>query len=258
MPRFDRLRIPVRFLHSYNMFRHRGKSRTLIHNLKLASLLSFVAGIVNVSGLFAVQRLTTNVTGHFAFFADEMVKKNTGQALIFLLYILAFLAGAFVSNFLVEFVSRRNERLINLVPVVIEITILFAIAFADPQTITDHPDTVASFLLFAMGLQNALVTSLSNAVVRTTHLTGLFTDLGIELSQLFFYVKAEDRKKLTSSVRLRLTIIFFFFLGGVTGGYGYILAENKVLFLAVVVLAIALVYDSLKLRLVNLKRKYLR
>jgi len=46
------------------MFRHRGKSRTLIHNLKLASLLSLVAGIVNVSGLFAVQRLTTNVTGH--------------------------------------------------------------------------------------------------------------------------------------------------------------------------------------------------
>src|SRR5689334_13449106 len=74
-----------------SMFRHRGKSRTLIHNLKLASLLSFVAGIVNVSGLFAVQRLTTNVTGHFAFFADEMVKKNTGQALVFLLFILAFL-----------------------------------------------------------------------------------------------------------------------------------------------------------------------
>ena len=58
------------------MFRHRGKSRTLTHNLKLASLLSFVAGIVNVSGLFAVQRLTTNVTGHFAFFADEMVQKK--------------------------------------------------------------------------------------------------------------------------------------------------------------------------------------
>jgi uncharacterized membrane protein YoaK (UPF0700 family) len=51
------------------MFRHRGKIRTLTHNLNLASLLSFVAGIVNVRGLFAVQRLTTNVTGHFAFFA---------------------------------------------------------------------------------------------------------------------------------------------------------------------------------------------
>jgi uncharacterized membrane protein YoaK (UPF0700 family) len=128
----------------------------------------------------------------------------------------------------------------------------------DPNTIAQNPDTIASLLLFAMGLQNALVTSLSNSIVRTTHLTGLFTDLGIELSQLFFYVKKEERKKLTSSVRLRLTIIFFFFLGGVTGGYGYLVTQNKVLFLSVAVLAIALVYDSVKLRIVNLKRKYLR
>ena len=240
------------------MFRHRGKSRTLTHNLKLASLLSFVAGIVNVSGLFAVQRLTTNVTGHFAFFADEMVKKNFGQALLYLFYIFAFLAGAFFSNLLIEIVSRKNERFINTIPVVIEIIILFFIALLDVNNITQHPDAIACLLLFAMGLQNALVTSLSNAVVRTTHLTGLFTDLGIELSQLFFYVTQEDRKKLTSSIRLRLTIILFFFLGGVTGGYGYLVTENKVLLLAVAILVVALVYDSMKLRIVTLKRKYLR
>ena len=56
------------------MFRHNGKTRTLSHNLKIASLLSFVAGIVNVAGFLAVQQLTTNVTGHFAFFVDEVFK----------------------------------------------------------------------------------------------------------------------------------------------------------------------------------------
>lgn len=45
------------------MFRHKGKSHTIVHNLKLASLLSFVAGIVNVAGFLAVNRLTTNFTG---------------------------------------------------------------------------------------------------------------------------------------------------------------------------------------------------
>ena len=45
-----------------------------------------------------------------------------------------------------------------------------------------------------MGLQNALVTKVSQSVVRTTHLTGLFTDLGIELSQLFFYRKMSEFK----------------------------------------------------------------
>jgi uncharacterized membrane protein YoaK (UPF0700 family) len=56
------------------MFRHQGKTRTLSHNLKIASLLSFVAGLVNVVGFFAVKRLTTNVTGHFAFFMDEIFR----------------------------------------------------------------------------------------------------------------------------------------------------------------------------------------
>jgi uncharacterized membrane protein YoaK (UPF0700 family) len=240
------------------MFRHRGKSRTLIHNLKLASLLSFVAGIVNVSGLFAVQRLTTNVTGHFAFFADEMVQKNFAQGIAYLVFIVAFLLGAFCSNLLIELISKVNEQFINTIPVGIEISILTFIAFLQPTTISAKANIIACLLLFAMGLQNALVTSLSNAVVRTTHLTGLFTDLGIELSQLFFYKTEEQHKKLIAAIKLRTTIIFFFFLGGVSGGYGYLITGIKILLLAVVILISALIYDSLKLKIVSIKRKYLR
>jgi uncharacterized membrane protein YoaK (UPF0700 family) len=239
------------------MFRHKGKSRTLVHNLKLASLLSFVAGIVNVSGLFAVQRLTTNVTGHFAFFADEMARKSPAQAMVYLLFILSFLFGAFCSNLLVEMISRMNERLMNSIPVLIEMSILTAIAFLSPQVVQANPNTIACWLLFAMGLQNALVTSLSNSVVRTTHLTGLFTDLGIELSQLFFYRKEDQRSRLTSSIRLRLTIIFFFLIGGVSGGYGYLVAGIKILLLAVTTLIVALIYDSIRFQVMILKRKYL-
>ena len=101
---------------TFQVFRHRGKSRTLIHNLKLASLLSFVAGIVNVTGLFAIQTLTTNVTGHFAYFADELSRNHVATALSFLLYILAFFAGAFLSNLLVEIMDRRSQRFVNSPP----------------------------------------------------------------------------------------------------------------------------------------------
>ena len=83
------------------MFRHQGKTRTLGHNLKIASLLSCVAGIVNVAGFLAVQRLTTNVTGHFAFFVDEVFKLNFWQGFIYALYIFFFFLGSFVSNFLI-------------------------------------------------------------------------------------------------------------------------------------------------------------
>jgi uncharacterized membrane protein YoaK (UPF0700 family) len=240
------------------MFRHRGKSRTLIHNLKLASLLSFVAGIVNVSGLFAVQRLTTNVTGHFAFFADQMAQKNFAQAIVYLVFIVSFLLGAFCSNLLVELISKVNERFINSIPVGIEIFILTFIAFLHPTTISAKANLIACLLLFAMGLQNALVTSLSNAVVRTTHLTGLFTDLGIELSQLIFYKTKEQQKKLAPAIKLRITIIFFFFLGGVVGGYGYLVTGIKILLMAAAILISAVIYDSVKLKIVSIKRKYMR
>ncbi|MEO9257054.1 MAG: DUF1275 family protein, partial [Crocinitomicaceae bacterium] len=68
------------------MFRHQGNTRTLSHNKKIASLLSFVAGVVNVAGFIAIQRLTTNVTGHFAYFVDEVFKLHFAESFIYFLY----------------------------------------------------------------------------------------------------------------------------------------------------------------------------
>ena len=58
------------------MFRHKGNSRTFQHNVSLAVSLSLIAGMVNVSGVLALKTLTTNVTGHFAFFAEEIVNER--------------------------------------------------------------------------------------------------------------------------------------------------------------------------------------
>ncbi|MBC7935606.1 MAG: DUF1275 domain-containing protein [Rhizobacter sp.] len=237
------------------MFRHHGKTRTLSHNLKIASLLSFVAGIVNVAGFLAVQRLTTNVTGHFAFFVDEVFKLNFWQGFIYFSYIFFFLAGSFVSNFLIEIISRKNEHYIFIVPASIECLILFILGFYGKSLIAENSDVIAFSLLFAMGLQNSLVTTISNASVRTTHLTGLFTDLGIELSQLFFYKTQEHQSKLFSSIKLRLTIIGFFFTGGVIGGIAYNKIGLNTLIFAAALLVVGLIYDNIKFRIISLSRK---
>lgn len=238
------------------MFRHQGKTRTLSHNLKIASLLSFVAGIVNVAGFLAVQQLTTNVTGHFAFFVDEVFKLNFWQGFVYFLYIFFFFAGSFVSNFLIELISRKNEHYIYIVPAAIECLILFIIGFFGQDLVVKSPDLIAFSLLFAMGLQNSLVTTISNATVRTTHLTGLFTDLGIELSQLFFYKTKEHRDKLFSSIKLRLTIIGFFFIGGITGGVFYSKARLHILIFAGAALVAGLIYDNVKFKLILISRKF--
>lgn len=235
------------------MFRHKGKSRTLKHNLRLASLLSFVAGIVNVAGFLSVQRLTTNVTGHFAFFVDEVFKLDFWQGFIYFLYIFFFFLGSFVSNVIVEIASKRNYRLIYIIPTVIESLILFLVVAFGQLLISQNPNVLAFSLLFAMGLQNSLVTTISNATVRTTHLTGLFTDLGIELSQLFFYKQEGQKDKLYSSIKLRLTIISFFFLGGLLGGIFYSTIKLYVLAIAGIILLIGIIYDDIKLKLIRKK-----
>jgi uncharacterized membrane protein YoaK (UPF0700 family) len=239
------------------MFRHQGKNRTFIHNLRLATLLSFVAGIVNVTGVLSVQTLTTNVTGHFAYFAEEIMKRDYAAAITFFVFTIFFLLGAFTSNFSAELISRKHPNLSHVIPISLEMIILISVGIFGAQSALSSIEGkwIAFAMLFAMGIQNSLVTKISQSTVRTTHLTGLFTDLGIELSQLFFYKKPEENKKLKTSIYLRLSIIIFFFLGCILGGFLYNLLEMKTLFVAATFLLFALLYDYIRLQFHVIKRK---
>ncbi len=237
------------------MFRHKGKTRTLQHNIKIASLLSFIAGLVNVAGFFAVKRLTTNVTGHFAYFMDEVYKLQFWSGMVYFLYIFSFFIGSFVSNFLLEIVARKDEQYLYIVPASIECLLLIVIGAWGQPLVNSYPDVLACCLLFGMGLQNSLVTTISNSIVRTTHLTGLVTDLGIDLSQLFFYRLKEQKARLHASIRLRFIIIVFFFLGGIAGGILYARFKLMAILFAGLVLMLGLIYDSVKFRIIVMRRK---
>lgn len=238
------------------MFRHQGKARTFMHNLRLAALLSLVAGFVNITGVLALKTLTTNVTGHFAYFAEEIMRKDYAIAVTFLVFTLCFLLGSFTANTVVEIVLLKRPRLAHVVPIALEIIILTVVALLFGTTsIYDLDGKIEAFLLlFAMGIQNSLVTKVSQSTVRTTHLTGLFTDLGIELSQLLFYKKPEQQTKLKSNIYLRLSIISFFFIGCVLGGFAYGYWQIKTLLIASFVLVIALFYDYLRLKFFEITR----
>ena len=231
------------------MFRHKGKTRNLIHNIRIASLLSFVAGIVNVVGILAVQKLTTNVTGHFAFMVEQAISFHFNQAIFYFIYIFFFLFGAFFSNFIIEITQKVTDKNIFIIPVLIEALLLMIIALLNFNFIVANPNLIACSLLFAMGLQNSLVTTISNSVVRTTHLTGLFTDLGIEISQLFFYKTDEQRTKLFSSIKLRVTIITTFFIGGILAGLFFSTYKMKTLIIASLLLIIGLFIDHINVKL---------
>ncbi|MEH1008829.1 MULTISPECIES: YoaK family protein [Winogradskyella] len=240
------------------MFRHQGKSRTLKHNLRIATILSFVAGIVNVTGFLAFNQLTTNVTGHFALFISDVANFEFWKGTIYFLYIFSFLFGSFSSSFLIEIFKENKKLNVFVIPTLIECLILISIAIVSNITEIKYPDLIICALLFAMGLQNSFVTKISNAIVRTTHLTGLFTDLGIELSQLLFSVYRPHRDKIKSTIKLRIYIICFFFLGGIIGGFLYSRINLKLntLIFGAIILLISLFYDDFRYGVIRTKRKY--
>lgn len=240
------------------MFRHQGKSRTLKHNLQIATVLSFVAGIVNVTGFLSFKQLTTNVTGHFAQFMFDLENFEFWKGTIYFVYIFSFLFGSFSSSFLIE-KFRANKKLnVFVIPTLTESFILIAVAVFSNFTENLYPDLIACLLLFSMGMQNSFVTKISNAIVRTTHLTGLFTDLGIELSQLFFPKAHPNREKIRSTIKLRVYIISFFFMGGIIGGICYSALHLKLntLLLAAIILLGSLFYDDFRFGVIKTKRRF--
>jgi uncharacterized membrane protein YoaK (UPF0700 family) len=240
------------------MFRHQGKSRTLDHNIRIASVLSFVAGIVNVTGFLAFKQLATNVTGHFALFITDVADFKFWKGTIYFLYIFSFLVGSFSSSFLIEKFRANRKLNVFVLPTLIECFILISIAVISNVVDIEYPNLIVCLLLFAMGMQNSFVTKISNAIVRTTHLTGLFTDLGIELSQLFFPKTHPNREKIKATIKLRIFIICFFFLGGIIGGYLYSRLDLKLnsLIFGAIILLLSLFYDDLRYKVIRARRKF--
>lgn len=238
------------------MFRHQGKGRTFRHNLQIAIVLSLVAGIVNVAGFLALNQLTTNVTGHFALFIQDVANFKVWQGLVYFAYIASFFLGSFLSGFLIEKFRETKRLNVYVLPISIESAILVLVAAGAHFEFFTDGDLLACLLLFAMGLQNSYVTKISNTIVRTTHLTGLFTDLGIEISQLFFPKNHPDQDQIKSHIRLRISIISFFFLGGLLGGFLFSRLELGLnsLLVAVLILLGSLFYDDLGFRWENRKR----
>jgi len=100
------------------------------------------------------------------------------------------------------------------------------VAFCDRRAFV--PATVL-LLCFMMGPQNAVISKLSNAEIRTTHVTGIVTDIGIgiELGKLFYWNRrhpvVEQRLMLANRDRLKVlgTLALSFFGGGVLGALGF-------------------------------------
>lgn len=201
--------------------------RTAQNNTRLGATLCFVAGATNAGGFLAVGQYTSHMTGVVSSVADNLVMGKVGLALVGLASLVAFISGAMTTAWMVNWGLRRKLQSAYGRPLLLEAALLLVFGlfgsginfFAGLFV----PLTVL-LLCFIMGLQNAVITKISNAEIRTTHVTGLVTDLGIELGKLF-YINRLTRDRLVvanrKKLRIHVTLITCFFVGGLLGAVGF-------------------------------------
>jgi len=167
-----------------------GPDRTASADRRLGATLAFVAGAMNAGGFLAVHRYTSHMTGLVASLADGLATGALDIAATCLSALAAFLAGAACSAILVNFGRRRLLRSVFAAPLLLEALLLLAFGLAGARLADTWPLFVpvgVLLLCFIMGLQNALVTKLSYGEMRTTHVTGIVTDIGIELGKMLYW-----------------------------------------------------------------------
>ncbi|HEY4175448.1 MAG TPA: YoaK family protein [Kofleriaceae bacterium] len=216
------------------MFQHEGDQRTHRHNQALAGYLATVAGMVNSAGFVLIGSFTSHVTGNVGRVADNLALDRSAAPFALML-VVAFFAGTFVTSIAIESRYVRARGRVYAALLVTEAGLLAAFALLsylmNTRSARFH-DVQAILLCIAMGMQNSFVTRLSGAVVRTTHLTGVMTDLGIESARWFRLWRAQLSERMnvrlvasTAPVlrpelprtMLLLTIVGTFFLGSMLG-----------------------------------------
>jgi uncharacterized membrane protein YoaK (UPF0700 family) len=190
------------------------------------------AGVLNIGGFMACHRFVSHVTGFATFFGYELSEKDQARHAWGMLAVpLFFLLGAMLSGYLVDLRLKlhKKPRYYISFGVIFFLTLVVGIGgvlgyfgtFGEPlESSRDY--TLLVFLCLICGIQNGTIATVSKSVIRTTHLTGITTDLGIGLVRLL------NQKSLTgeiederNAVLMRIGIILFFGLGSVIGAFAF-------------------------------------
>jgi len=201
--------------------------RTAQNNLRLGVTLCFVAGATNAGGYLAVGQYTSHMTGVLSSVTDNLVLGQFALASVGFAALLAFLCGAMTTAWMVNWGLRRKLQSAYGRPLLLEagLLLIFGLFGAGINLWAGFfaPLTVL-LLCFIMGLQNAVITKISHAEIRTTHITGLITDLGIELGKLTYLNRLTRESPVTANrqrLGIHVKLIVSFFIGGITGAFGF-------------------------------------
>jgi uncharacterized membrane protein YoaK (UPF0700 family) len=183
-------------------------------------LLALIAGSINAVGYLCFRHQPiTHLTGTSTELGLALARLDTGEILHWALAIVSFLLGAVLSGYIVQ---QRTLQLGRRYGVVLMME--SALLFAAMPLIHDGRDLGLYLASAACGLQNAMVSTYSGATFRTTHLSGMFTDLGIYLGERLRGLEV-DRLR----IQVCLLVISSFIVGATAGALGFMVMQERVL-----------------------------
>lgn len=207
-----------------------GKDREPRSNWILGCIMALIAGAVNAGGFLAIQRYTSHMTGIISGIADDLVVSDLTVVLAGVAALFCFIAGAATTAIFINWARRRRLHSEYALSLALEAALLliFGLLGANLNILVEvFVPTTVLLLCFIMGLQNAIMTKVSGAEIRTTHMTGVVTDIGIELGRLFYWNKskhlppAEDVRANRRKLNIYLSIFSAFLMGGILGALAF-------------------------------------
>jgi uncharacterized membrane protein YoaK (UPF0700 family) len=174
--------------------------------------------------------------------------------LFYLSIVVVFILGGTVSTLLINAGRRRTIRGIYAIGILAEAVLMTALGLAEwlIPSIARGPVLILG-LSFLMGIQNAVVTRISDATVRTTHVSGMSTDIGIEFGMLVDIIRGRepDAELARYWTRLRLhgQTVLSFLAGGVAGVVIYHEIGVRLLFAAAALLIMMAVPAIIRARM---------
>jgi uncharacterized membrane protein YoaK (UPF0700 family) len=197
-------------------------------------VLAFIAGAVNAIGLLGFEhQAVSHLTGIWTLLGLQIGHPSWSAIFHLVLIVVSFVLGAALSGLIIRDAALRLGRRYGVALLVESALLFWAMIALNLGSKSGH--LLASA---ACGLQNALASTFSGAVVRTTHVTGLFTDLGIMMGSYFRGLQVDRRR-----VKLYLLLILGFIAGAASGGFAYgRFAFTALAFPATLALALSLSY----------------
>lgn len=202
-----------------------------------AFFLALNAGMINVLAILNVShQAISHMTGNVSYLVVDLLQQNWFNVLFLVGVIFFFMLGAFYSGFIIRDANLRFGRRYGAVLSLEALFLLISWFF-----IVDYPHYALLWAAAACGMQNALASTYNGTIIRTTHLSGVLTDLGLALGY-----KASGLYVNPKRIILHALIVLGFFLGGIVGGFGFFFSpKNSFLYPTFLTLVLALIYWSI-------------